>query len=441
MARISVAKIRGDIEKKAPVLASFTKQSWTSRIGQLPRRPVRTLIIGALIAQVLITYCKLFYEPPLLQAAPYNVTETVGLVTRYYELLVEMRYLATDSIAYPPHVGNKAINVTLARNMGLDERVIETMEQLPYLNHNTGGWMEDRDIIFRDGRFVDYRKDRDIYMSRDPIAHWPVYNEKHTKKTFEEDMMDWEDLYPKSALPLTMVRGGMYAIGDAIILDTATNRIHVISTQGDGNRDPFFKDGFGRNEKIPKEYKIKTDFYGPRISYARVSGDFLMDMLLKTAALEDEFLPGSPYLPTGYADELCPPKWYSWVRDLYYKHGWPSPSETREHLLPRNGTYHNPLAYFRTAPFKKEMRELKHNINVRYMPDWVTPVPRQEEYIKWMEQNGDISEEQAAYARGTEEVIPLVLPEFEKHWGRLKISKHWELYGKGNWGELWRNID
>jgi hypothetical protein len=190
--------------------------------------------------------------------------------------------------------------------MGLTSAVIETIEQLPYLNHNWGGWMGDRDIIFRDGRFVDYRKERDIYMSRDPLGSWPVYNEKHSDKSFEEDMMDWEDLFPKSALPLTMVRGGMYATGDAIVLDTAQNRIHVISTQGDANFDPFILDMRKRNEKLDA-YKIKPDFFGPKIQYAREANDFLKNMLFRTAGLREEFVPGGPWLSRGYTPELCPP--------------------------------------------------------------------------------------------------------------------------------------
>lgn len=36
-------------------------------------------------------------------------------------------------IAYPPHTGALAINVTLATELGLDEAVIETIQQLPYI--------------------------------------------------------------------------------------------------------------------------------------------------------------------------------------------------------------------------------------------------------------------------------------------------------------------
>jgi hypothetical protein len=98
-----------------------------------------------------------------------------------------MTYLGRDSISYPPHVdenGESTINVTLARQFGLDERVIQTMLQMPYVNvwdnvtaadehkgdKNWGpGWMKDRDILWRNGHFVNYRSDADISLVLDPL--------------------------------------------------------------------------------------------------------------------------------------------------------------------------------------------------------------------------------------------------------------------------------
>jgi hypothetical protein len=79
-----------------------------------------------------------------------------------------MRYLGPNAIAFPPHFGEKAINVTLALQMGLDIRVIETTQQMPYIDDTSGGWMPERDILYREGRFVDYRNDEDT----SPEIHW-----------------------------------------------------------------------------------------------------------------------------------------------------------------------------------------------------------------------------------------------------------------------------
>lgn len=434
MAKISLHRILGrDAESDVPLM-SEKRQTWTSRVAGLPRRTLCFLIAIVLFVQALLTYYTLFYEPPLPQAPPYDVSSTVALVSRYYQLLVEMGYLGADSIAYPPHTG---INITLAESMGLTPGVIDTMQRLPYLKSNEGGWMGHRDVIFRDSRFVDYRNERDIYMSRDPLGHWPIYNQRNNPKTFKEDMLDWEDLYPKSVLPLTMVRGGLWSTGDAIVLDTATNRIHVISSQGDANHDPFLVELVDRYPKGLKEYKIKTAFYGPEIQYAREANDFLRDFIVKTAELRDEFIPGNPWLGCGRHNvELCPPKWFKWVRDLYHECGWPTEQNIEERIFLVNGTNTNQslLSSFRVKEFHARMLELKHNISVRYMPDWYTPVPRKEEYIAYLDEFSLLTSEQAAFARSNEEVIPINLEPWVT-WGRMHYGRHWALFENGNWGK------
>jgi hypothetical protein len=200
--------------------------------------------------------------------------------------------------------------------MGLDIRVIETMQQMPYIYDTSGGWMLERDILYLEGRFVDYRNDEEIYLSRDPLGHWTIYNAKQATNTFEQAMMDYDELFPKSALPLSIVRGGMWGTGDAILLDTATNLIHVICTQGDGNRDPFF-DKFDSLDTTLWKYKTKSLFYGPEIQFVRSAKEVLMDFIIQTAELKDGFVPGGPYTDPTYTSELCPPRWKRWVRDFF----------------------------------------------------------------------------------------------------------------------------
>ncbi|KAE8440601.1 hypothetical protein EG329_007047 [Mollisiaceae sp. DMI_Dod_QoI] len=428
MAKISIAQILGNVDQEQDAHLPANR-AWHSRVTRLPRRTLYSLIAGVLIIQFLITHRLLFYEPPLPSAPPYDVAETVGLITKWYELLCDMKYLGPDAIDYPPHVGDKAINITLARQMGLDELVIETIQQLPYISSVSGGWMGGRDILFRDGRFVDYRNNEDLYLSRDPLGHWIIYDAKYTNDTFEEAMMDYAMLFPKSAIPLSIVRGGLWGTGDAIVLDTASNRFHVISTQGDGNHDYFFEQfSF---DSTPREYKIRTGFYGPEIQHARLVSSGLEDLITKTAALDEGFVPGGVYTEPTYTPELCPPRWESWVRDLYRKSGWPSVEVLKTYLFPGNLTVPSrPFEEFESSYFLTEMHLLAQNITLKYMPDWYVPVPRVEEYIQRLEEQGDLDEDQLAYARSDEEVIPLNL----KGWGRNYLfTKHWEAYGRWKW--------
>lgn len=147
---------------------------------------------------------------------------------------------------------------------------------------------------------------------------------------------------------------------------------------------------------------------------------------MKTAALDEGYVPGNVYTECEYTPELCKPRWEDWVRDLYRKSGWPSAEIMRDYLFPPNNTLPNyPLDKFTSSNFVEEMGLLKHNILVKYMPDWYLPVPRVEEYIQRSEDLGDLTEEQLAYARSNEEVIPVNL----KGWaGQYLITKHWDVY-------------
>lgn len=423
MVKISRAKVLG-----SHGLPLHTNKPRRSSVAGFSSRTLSVLITLIFVTQAVVLYHLFFYEPPLPVLPRYSTTETAALVTKWYELLRDMRYLGPDAIVYPPHVGDKAINLTLARQMGLDERVIETMQQMPYVDDHTGGWMLDRDVLFRDGRFVDYRNDKDIYLSRDPLGHWDRYAQA-TSKTFEESMLDFEDLFPKSAIPLSIVRGGVWATGDAIVLDTATNRLHVMSTQGDGNRDPFF-DEFRHLNAMPRAYKIKTPFYGPEIQYARPVNEALLDFIMSTAELKEEFVPGGPYLDSGYTPELCPPTWEGWIRDLYRRSGWPRRQTIEEFLFPEvKGRVEDPFGDFKSSDFESQMRDLRHNITVRYMPDWYIPVPRNEEWVVELVEKGTLSDEQAEFARSDEAAIPFN----PNGWGgRYLFNKHWEVYGKMN---------
>jgi len=193
-----------------------------------------------------------------------------------------MRYLGPDDIAYAPHTGEKAINITLAEKLGLDQNVIETMQQLPYFENNGGGWMQPgQDILWQDGHFVDYRHDYNIWISRDPLLRG-----KTSTVVFKGDKIDSDPL-PKSAVPLSVITPRRYLkYGLSIILDTASNRIVVLDTQDGGlwNSDPFFA-GFDP-DNLGKDTKMKGIFYGQELMHGRLGSDFLREFILELRGLD-----------------------------------------------------------------------------------------------------------------------------------------------------------
>lgn len=330
-----------------------------------------------------------------------------------------MRYLGPDAIAYAPHSGKKAINITLAHELGLDQRVIDTLVELPYINSKVGGWMQPgHDILWRNGHFVDYRDDYDLWNSRDPLQRWWYSFSKEI--TFKDAVKELQAL-PKSAVPLSIIRpqgeSGHTRYGLVIILDTASNRVVVLDTQGSANRnsDPFFKKF--EWDALPKRYKIKGMFYGQEDLHGRLTPVFLKEFILETALLKDGFVPGSVRQDSTYTPELCPPRWEGWVKDLFRESGWLfDRQKLTEYLFPNpNNTVEiEILKDFNASPtFESKMQELQHNISVKYLPDRYCPVPRDAEFITKLESLGKLTSDQSAYAKSDEEIIPLNL----QSWG------------------------
>jgi hypothetical protein len=44
---------------------------------------------------------------------------------------------------------------------------------------------------------------------------------------------------------------------------------------------------------------------------------------VRTVTLDHGYIPGSVRMDETYTPELSPPRWESWVSDLYWNYGWP----------------------------------------------------------------------------------------------------------------------
>lgn len=430
MVRIDLAKVVGPITEEKKALP-WIQERWHAQNIRPSSTTIWSFAAIVLILQSLVIWSFFFDHGPSVAAGPpYNTTETIELVTAWYELLVDMKYLGEGAIAYPPHVGENAINLTIAEELGLDSRVVDTIQKLPYIKQESDmvkpGWMgKYRDILWQNGHFVDYRNDTNLWRSRDPLLRHPI--------TFEETgltyrvalMLETIPFLPKTAIPLSIIRARKY--GMALVLDTASNRIVVLDTQGAGNRDAYFQRW--SKENVPAFYNIpKTIFYG-ETTHARLASDLLQDFVSKTARMESGYVPGSVREDRHYSPELSPPQWEGWVKQLYQDHGWPSheledceyPSSRRQGKI---CDYHGVLEKFRSesAQFEKEIMELRHSVTVKYMPDWYCPVPRRPDVVEKLQGLGRLSDEQLAYAKSDEAVIPLDLD----GWGMMLAFMQYE---------------
>jgi len=198
------------------------------------------------------------------------------------------------------------------------------------------------------------------------------------------------------------------------VLDTADGRLVVLDSQGYGNKDPFIKNL--EWEHIPTEYRISTKFYHHEV-YARLANGFLKELIMRTAQLDVEYVPGSVRPDDRYTPELSPPRWELWVRELYEKYGWHR-DYTRAcrygNIFGRpENCDKDPLELFNGTGFDAAMKELRHKIQVQYMPDWYTPVPRNQRMIDSWKRWGLLTEEQIEFAESDE---PQIAPQYDGSW-------------------------
>jgi hypothetical protein len=447
-----VIVMEDDVENESqsflPHLTSATKtncQTWQTRIPPPLRSPqaLWSFIIIALLVQAVI--CGRIFFPPgpeYLTSPLYNVSHTVGLITEYYRLLQDLRYLGRDNIAYPPHTGPHAINLTLCHELGLSQSAIETLQQLPYVTPHedriniTGGyltepelakfhesdkdwylgWMtETKNIFWQDGHFLDYRNDTHLLRSRDPLQRF--YTGPSPVFSFYDAMVKY-DAIPKSAIPLSFIPRRIYGL--SIVLDTADGRIAVLDPRRGGNHDPLILNQ--NREKIPDEYRIETKFYGNSVP-ARLGNDFLKDLIVHTAMLDHGYIPGSVRIEEAFAPELSPPRWESWVSELYWDYGWPRGDILKDcryayfgfPWVEQKQCEEDPLEGFNGIGFDVEMKKLRQKIDIQYMRDWYCPVPREQAVIESFKHWGGLTEEQIAFAESDEPMVVEILGSWAKN--------------------------
>lgn len=449
MAQNDLARVDGEDESSRGLLSSFVKSRDTKQTKTVSKRYTWCYFIAALLVLQVLVLWRFFFRPEVSIAAgpPYNQTETVELVTAWYQLLQEMRYLGSDMVAYPPHTGANAINITLAEQvLGLDERVVQTLLALPYViphedkrDSKTGeylkdtqitkahehsatwwqGWMgQDRDIIWRGGHFIDYRNDTNLLRSRTPFGNlMAMVKVRPLNSQSGSDRGDSSySPIPPTSIPLSMVTRPRYGV--SLILDVASNRIVAVDSQTRGNGDPFFQRF--EHDKIPSFYHIPKIVFHGRERDARLAPDVLRDFIGQTAKLS--FIPGSVRPDERYTPELSPPLWEKWVRDVYRGLGWPNIEPLEEcHWLPlhkgSSNCDHDPYGNFKRTEFDKLIREVRHNITTKYMSDWYCPVPRDHAFIEEIKMKNPttLSKEQVAYAESNEPVIP---QNYENDWAK-----------------------
>ena len=99
-------------------------------------------------------------------AAAYNSDEVVGLLTEFYELLVEIAHWPLGSVQKAPHM-DPPVNIQLGKELGYDEAVLQLMQRLPYPKDMSRSLNK----IVPDSFFYDYTKERDLKKARKHVGY------------------------------------------------------------------------------------------------------------------------------------------------------------------------------------------------------------------------------------------------------------------------------
>lgn len=100
--------------------------------------------------------------PPVdRSSAPYNEDLIISFITDFYDLLINIGYLPSDSVIFP-HATCHRINIALCESLHIDPAVISLMKRTTYTNHRVNDWEQLEYPVFQGGWMYNFLKDENI---------------------------------------------------------------------------------------------------------------------------------------------------------------------------------------------------------------------------------------------------------------------------------------
>lgn len=220
-----------------------------------------------------------------------KIKEVASLMTEWYDLLVKMRYVNAQDIAYPPHI-SKPINTKHAAEFGLVKDVVDLMQMMPYhIAYGSTNWNHGSDA----GEFLFWGEfGADM---RDEDADWfhnivdPFYGVQYVESGDPVKGFDEEDgLYMR---PWYLALNQMGNHGSLLILNTKDFNMWLVDQMGSVT-DPALRDA-------PQK---KTANRNDLSQYpSRPATELLRDMIDRIRTLE--YVPGGLYGPEHQEYQVC----------------------------------------------------------------------------------------------------------------------------------------
>ncbi|KAI0481911.1 hypothetical protein F4859DRAFT_476383 [Xylaria cf. heliscus] len=245
-----------------------------------------------------------------------RIQEIADLMTEWYQLFIDARYINAESVAFPPH-NHIRIDTTQAAQLGLTKDAVDLYQMLPYhigdTNWNFG--TDAGEFLMWGGFLSDLRGSKSDWWQTacDPFYAIDDLSPRHRPgvRASDGDTRGWDDEDGPYMRPwyVTLTDCGNH--GSIMVLDTKTYHMWFIEQLG-GSSDPALRDQ-SRDDypKLPNRNDLARYPSRPAV-------EFLRDMISRFRSLE--WIAGGLY---GHDQTDSDNGYYKEYKQLYKECGWP----------------------------------------------------------------------------------------------------------------------
>ncbi|KAI1870623.1 uncharacterized protein JN550_005166 [Neoarthrinium moseri] len=263
-----------------------------------------------------------------------HIREIADLMTEWFQLFIDMRYLDAGDVAFPPHRHQK-IDTSKPAAYGFAKDVVDLWQMLPYRissRHTNWNFGSDGDEFLSWSEFLnDLRApDTDWWQATvDPFFRFGAAEDVVTR--------DWNHEDGPYIRPWYAVLTQVGNHGSVMVLNTRNYHMWFIQQLG-GTADPALHER--PHIETGKLNENDLDQYP-----SRPAAEFLRDMISRFRDLT--WIPGGLYEPSPDSEDPEDVDYYTNFKELYKKCGWPEKFDPLlfDRLRSEGGTafsYHKP---------------------------------------------------------------------------------------------------
>ncbi|KAK9778521.1 hypothetical protein SCAR479_04543 [Seiridium cardinale] len=257
------------------------------------------------------------YSDVYPEAPDPRIREIADLMTEWYRLFIDMRYIQAEKVVFPPHK-HLRIDTTKPAAYGFTKDVVDLWQMLPYhIGSTNWNFGSDGGEFLMWGEFLDDLRGPEVDWWQTAVD--PFYGIDDLSPRFgpgvraeDGETRDWNDESGPYMRPWYAALTQVGNHGSVMVMDTRNYQMWFVEQLG-GTADPVLQgNGFARPETTNRNDLSQYP--------SRPAAEFLRDMISRFRSLE--WIPGGMY----DADENLgddEEDRYTNYKELYKKCGWP----------------------------------------------------------------------------------------------------------------------